>query len=141
MGLFYPNDSKLDLMGYADAGYLSDPHNGRSQTGYLFTCGGTTISWRSMKQTITATSSNRVEILALHEASRECVWLRSIIQHVRQTCGLSSGKMKSRTIYEDNRACIAQLKKKKDIKGDKTKHILPKFFFTDDLQRNGDVKI
>jgi predicted CoA-binding protein len=45
MGLFFPNMSKLNLIGYADAGYLSDPHNGRSQTGYLFTCGGTTISW------------------------------------------------------------------------------------------------
>jgi len=45
MGLFYPNDSKLDLMGYADASYLSDPHNGRSQTKYLITCGGTSISW------------------------------------------------------------------------------------------------
>jgi len=30
MSLFYPNDSKSDLMGYADASYLSDPHNGRS---------------------------------------------------------------------------------------------------------------
>jgi len=27
------------------------------------------------------------------------------------------------------------------IKGDGTKHILPKFFFTHDLQRNGDVEI
>jgi len=30
MGLFYPNDSKSDLMDYANAGYLSDPHNGQS---------------------------------------------------------------------------------------------------------------
>jgi len=28
MGLFYSNDSKLDLMGYAYVGYLSDPYNG-----------------------------------------------------------------------------------------------------------------
>jgi len=110
ISLFYPNDSKIDLISYTDAGYLSDHHNGRSQTGYLFTCGSTTISWRSVKQTIIATSSNHARILALHEASCECVWLRSIIQHVRQTCGLSSGKMKSTTIYEDNNACIAQLK-------------------------------
>ena len=68
------------------------------------------ISWRSVKQTITTTSSTHAEILALHEASRECVWLRSIIQHVRQTCGLSLGKMKPTTIYKDNSACIAQLK-------------------------------
>ena len=57
ISLFYPNDSKIDLISYTDAGYLSDHHNGRSQTGYLFTCGGTTISWQSVKQTITTTSS------------------------------------------------------------------------------------
>ena len=45
MGLFYSNKSNFDLVGYADSGYLSDPHKARSQTGYLFTCGGTAISW------------------------------------------------------------------------------------------------
>ena len=43
---------------------MSDPHNARSQMGYLFTCGDTAISWRSTKQSITATSSNHAEILA-----------------------------------------------------------------------------
>lgn len=45
-GLFYSKDSGHQLIGYADAGYLSDRHRCRSQTGYLFTSGGTTISWR-----------------------------------------------------------------------------------------------
>ncbi|XP_070005805.1 secreted RxLR effector protein 161-like [Nicotiana sylvestris] len=62
-----------EMIGYADAGYLSDPHKARSQTSYLFTYGGTAISWHSMKQTIVATSSNHAEIIAIHEASRECV--------------------------------------------------------------------
>jgi hypothetical protein len=78
MGLFYCG-SNSQLIGYADAGYLSDPHKGRSQTGYLFTYGGTAISWRSVKQSLVATSSNHSEIIAIHEASRECIWLRSII--------------------------------------------------------------
>ncbi|XP_019226203.1 PREDICTED: uncharacterized protein LOC109207687 [Nicotiana attenuata] len=39
MGLFYSNKSKSALIGYADAGYLSDSHKARSQTDYLFTCG------------------------------------------------------------------------------------------------------
>ncbi|XP_035840227.1 secreted RxLR effector protein 161-like [Helianthus annuus] len=69
MGLYFTNQSTTSLVGFADAGYLSDPHTGRSQTGYLFTSGGTAISWRSVKQTITATSSNHAEILAIHEAS------------------------------------------------------------------------
>jgi hypothetical protein len=140
MGLFYPKVSKLELIGYADAGYLSDPHKGRSQTGYLFTSGGTAISWRSVKQTLTATSSNHAELLALHEASRECVWLRSTIQHIQKSCGLSSERMNKTTIYEDNTACIAQLKEGY-IKGDRTKHISPKFFFTHDLQKDGEINI
>ncbi|BBG93090.1 transposable element gene [Prunus dulcis] len=92
MGLFYSSESTnaQSIIGYADAGYLSDPHQGRSQTGYVFTCGGTAISWRSTKQTLVATSSNHSEILALHEASRECVWLRSVIHHIRSTCALPS---------------------------------------------------
>ncbi|XP_070672597.1 secreted RxLR effector protein 161-like [Malus domestica] len=80
LGLFYTHESpsvaapyglRIDssLIGYADAGYLSDPHRACSQTGYVFTVGDTVISWRSTKQTLVATSSNHVEILALHEAS------------------------------------------------------------------------
>ena len=97
------------------------------------------ISWRSMKQTIAATSSNHSKILAIHEASRECVWLRSMTQHVRADCGMSEDKEPT-LMYEDNAACIAQLKDGY-IKGDRTKHILPKFFFTHDLQKPGEVKV
>ncbi|XP_050378493.1 secreted RxLR effector protein 161-like [Argentina anserina] len=61
------------LVGFADAGYLFDPHKGHSQTGYVSTIGKTTISWRSTKKTLVATSSNHSEIIAIHEAVRECV--------------------------------------------------------------------
>ncbi|KAM1061303.1 hypothetical protein FF1_025820 [Malus domestica] len=55
LGLFYTRESpsvtvpygpQIDsrLVGYADAGYLSDPHRARSQTGYVFTVGDTAIS-------------------------------------------------------------------------------------------------
>lgn len=95
--------------------------------------GWSTISLRTMKQTITATSSNHIELLALHEASRECVCLRSLIQHVQKTCGLASTKVNTTNIYEDNIACITQLKDGYN-KGVLTKHISPKFFFTHDLK-------
>ncbi|KAJ9557423.1 LOW QUALITY PROTEIN: hypothetical protein OSB04_012037 [Centaurea solstitialis] len=138
LGLYFANPSKGSLYGFADAGYLSDPHTGRSQTGYVFTIGGTAIPWCSTKQTMVATSSNHVEILAIHEASREC--LRNVIQHIRRSCGIVSDKEPPTVLYEDNAACIAQLKEGY-IKGDRTKHILPKFFFTHDLQKSGDISI
>ena len=43
-------------------------------------------------------------------------------------------------MYEDNAACIAQLRGGY-IKGDRTKHISPKFFFTHDLQQNGEIEV
>ena len=75
--MFYSNKSSSTLIGYANVGYLSDPHKVHSQTSYLFTSGETAISWYSTKQSIAATSSNHVEIIVVHEASWECVWLKS----------------------------------------------------------------
>ena len=128
------------MVGYSDAGYLSDPHQARSQTGYVFTHSGAAICWRSTKQSLVATSSNHAEIIAMYEASRELVWLRNMTAHVLKESGLSVGQEKEEPmiIYEDNAACIAQLKEGY-IKGDRTKHMLPKFFFTHELQKAGEV--
>jgi hypothetical protein len=79
MGLYFTNPSNSDLVGYVDAGYMSDPHISRSQAGYVFIHGNTAISWHSVKQTIAPTSTNHAKSLAIHEASRECVWLRNVI--------------------------------------------------------------
>ena len=73
IGLFYSKVPKPELLGYTDAGYLSDPHKARSQSGYVCTCGDTAVSWRSVKQTMVATSSNHSELLAIHEANKECM--------------------------------------------------------------------
>ncbi|KAF8093520.1 hypothetical protein N665_0383s0145 [Sinapis alba] len=53
---------------------------------------------------------------------------------------VSDAKEPPTVLYEDNATCIAQLKDGY-IKGDRTKHILPKFFFTHDLQKDGEVKV
>ena len=43
-------------------------------------------------------------------------------------------------IYEDNIACNSQLKERY-IKGDRTKHISQKIFFTQDLQKDSEIDI
>ena len=89
---------------------------------------------------MTATSSNHSEIIALHEASRECVWLRSVIHHIQNACGLPLITSIPTTIYEDNATCIEQIKEGY-IKGDITKHISPKFLFTHELQKSHEIKV
>jgi hypothetical protein len=124
LGLFYKISNDPSLIGYTDAGYLSDPHNGRSQTRFVFLQGGTTISWKLSKQTLVTTSTNHSKIIALFEASRECVWLRRMVNHILTTCGIDS--IDSPTIiYEDNLACVVQMDTCY-IKSNIIKHIAPK---------------
>ena len=85
-----------------------------------------------------ATSSNNSEIIAIHKASHECIWLRSMIHHIQESCELSSVKDKPTILFEDNVACIAQIKEGY-IKRDRTKHISQKFFYTHELQKNGEI--
>ena len=66
---------------------------------------------------------------SIHEASRECVWLRSMIQHIQETCGLPSIIGNATVLHEDNVACVAQIKGG-FIKSNKTMRISPKFFYT-----------
>jgi hypothetical protein len=44
LGLFFPKNHDLTMVGYVDAGYQSDPHNAKSQSGFVLLCGGTAIS-------------------------------------------------------------------------------------------------
>ena len=86
-----------------------------------------------------ATSTNHSEIIALYEASLECVWLHRMINHIQQSCG--KGSIKSPTIiYEDNADCIAQMETGY-IKSNITKHIAPKLFYPHELQQSGDINI
>jgi hypothetical protein len=128
-----------DVVGYTDAGYQSDPHNGRSQTGFVFLHNGTVILWTSSKQTFVTTSTNHSEIVALYEASRECAWLRRMINHIQQSCGL--GTIKAPTIiYEDNAGCITPMETGY-IKSNINMHISPKLFYPHKLQHNGEIDI
>ena len=139
LGLYFQKNKSPDMIGYADAGFMSDPHRGRLQTGYVFLKNGAPISFRSQKQSMAATSSNHSEILALHEASRECIWLRGMTNHIVTSCGLPKATTPT-IIMEDNRACIDQLQKG-FIKGDRTKHILPKFFSTHEFIQDGKIDV
>nr|GEY15539.1 retrotransposon protein, putative, Ty1-copia subclass [Tanacetum cinerariifolium] len=125
LGLFYSNNSKQGLVGYADASYLSDPHKARSQTGYIFLNGGTTISWRFKKTLV---------------ASRECVRLRLMTQLIVTSCGLNIEKSLT-IIHEDNAACVTQMKEGY-IKNDRTNHIPPRYFkYTQDLIKDNQIEM
>ena len=90
---------------------------------------------------LVATFINHSEIISLYEVEKECVWLKSVIQHVQSNCQMTLVNNSPTIIYEDNAACVAQVRGGY-IKGDKTQHISPKFFYTHELQESqqDDVK-
>ena len=63
------------------------------------------------------------------------MWLRSVIYHIQNTCGFSLSTGMPTPILEDAAACIAQIRGGY-IKGDRTKHIYLKFFYTHELQQS-----
>ena len=63
-----------------------------------------------------------------------------MIHHIQESCGHSSVKNKPTILFEDNAACIAQIKGGY-IKGDRIKHISPKCFYTHELQQNGEIDV
>ena len=59
------------------------------------------------------------------------MWLRSIINHIREGCGYPI-VVEPTIVYEDNASCLDQVVKGY-IKGDRIKHISPKLFYTHEL--------
>ena len=61
-------------------------------------------------------------------------------QHIQTTCGLPVDR-DSTVLFEDDAACVAQMKEG-FIKSDRTKHIPPKFFsFSQELEKNKEINI
>jgi len=61
-------------------------------------------------------------------------------QYICGICGLFSSRGTPTILYKNNTACITQLKGEY-IHEDNTKHISPKFFFTHDLEKYGDIDV
>jgi hypothetical protein len=74
---------------------------------------------------------NHSEIIVLYEASRECVWLRRMIDHIQKSCEICAIESPI-IIYEDNTACVTQMQTGY-IKTNYTKHISPKLFYLHQL--------
>ena len=68
------------------------------------------------------------------------MWLRSMSHHIQESSGIVNEKEPTK-IFEDNSACVAQLKEGY-IKSDRTKHIPPRFFsYIRELEKNKEVDI
>ncbi|KAH9293251.1 hypothetical protein KI387_041546, partial [Taxus chinensis] len=66
-----------------------DVDSRRSTTGYIYTVGGTAVSWISRLQKLVALSTTKVEYVAATEASKEMIWLQQLLEelgHKEEEC-------------------------------------------------------
>ena len=117
--LTYRRSELLEVVGYADADYAGCADDLKSTSGYVFMLAEGAISWKSVKQTLTASSTMQAEYVACYEATLQAVWLRNFISRLEIVDFIS----KPLTIYNDNSAAVCFSKNNKRSSGSKHMHI------------------
>ncbi|RVW90132.1 Retrovirus-related Pol polyprotein from transposon TNT 1-94 [Vitis vinifera] len=115
--LMYRRTSNLEVVGYSDSDFAGCVDSRKSTSGYIFILAGGAISWRSVKQTMTATSTMEAEFISCFEATSHGVWLKSFISGLRVMDSIS----RPLSIYCDNSTAVFMAKNNKS--GSRSKHI------------------
>ena len=115
--LMYRRTNDLEVIGYSDSDFAGCIDSRKSTSGYIFLMAGGAVSWRSAKQTLTATSTMEAEFVSCFEATSHGVWLKSFIFGLRIMDSIS----RPLRMYCDNSAAVFMAKNNKS--GSRSKHI------------------
>jgi hypothetical protein len=108
------------LQGYVDSYMVGDKDNRRSTTGYVFTIGGTTVSWISKLQKVVLLSTTEAEYVASTKASKEMIWLERFMEELGK-------KQENNRLYYDSESTI-HIAKNSTFHSN-TKHIQLRYHF------------
>ena len=97
-----------------------DKYNRRSTIGYVFTVGGTTVSWISKLQQVVSLSTTKAEYVAATEPGKEMIWLQRFMEELGK-------KQENSRLYRDNQSAIHLVNNL--AFHSKTKHIQLKYHF------------
>lgn len=107
--------SKSPVTGYTDAEWGGCSYDRRSYTGYVFLISGAAISWKSQKQRTVALSSTEAEYMALSEATKESIYLQSVLVE------LGLVELSDVKLFCDNRGAISLAENR--VMHSRTEHI------------------
>ena len=133
LGITYGgNGGDGELVGFTDSDYAGDLDQRRSTTGFVFLFANGVISWASRRQKTTAVSTMEAEYMAMAAATKEAVWLRSLL------ADLCLPVMGSVLIHGDNQAAIKLLKN--PVASQRSKHIDIAYHFSRERDEAGEVQ-
>lgn len=128
-------DQDLKVECFTDASYKQDPDDLKSTSGYIFMLAGGAISWRTNKQSLTATSTFQAEYIAVFEATAHALWLKDFISRLR----IVDSASRPMTIYCDNAAAVFFSKNNKRTSA--SRNIDVKYFSVRESVRDNEVEV
>ena len=149
-GLSFSKSNNLDLNLYVDADFAGlwkyedeqDPVCVKSRTGYVITLGNSPVSWVSKLQTEIALSTTEAEYIAMSQAMRDLLPMRTMLGEIINTLKLGtngSAQVKSK-VFEDNNGAIKTAQTPK--LSPRTKHIAVKYhFFKSHIGRDKGIEL
>ena len=124
-----------DLVGFVDADWGSNADDRRSYTGFIFRIAGAAVTWEARKQRTVALSSAEAEYIALSDAAKETVYLRSFLSEL----GCLNPNSKSTVVYCDNQG--AQKLMRNPVHHARTKHVDIRHHYVREVFERGELNV
>ena len=132
---FSSEQRDAQLVGFSDSDWGGERDDQKSTSGYVFTIGGTEISWKSKKQAVVALSSTEAEYIGTSEATREAIWPQRLLLEITE----SNQPTHLQLLFADNQGAI-KLAENPHFH-ERTKHIDIKYHFVRQAYENGLITV
>lgn len=135
--LVYKRVKELEVLGYTDSDFAGNyPSSGKSTFGYVYMLAGGAIAWKSIKQTLTATSTMQAEFIAIYEGTCEGMWLKNFLVQTNMVNTIVSKPLR---IFCDNTSAVFFTKNNK--RSTNSKHIDLKFYSVREKVKHREIEI
>ena len=121
--LTYWSTNTLEVVDFNDSDYAGWMDDKKSTSCYIFMMVERAVLWKSVKQTLIASSTMEAKYMACYEATCHAIWLRNFISSLEVVHSTS----RPLTLFYDNFITISFSRNTKSTSH--SKHIDVKFFF------------
>jgi hypothetical protein len=117
---------------YCDVDFAGDMETRRSRTAYIFILDGIAVAWRSRLQPTLAASTTEAEYMAVSQATKKVLWLRTLLQDLDVIRG------EGINIGCDNQGALAMVGSERI--GERAKHIDAQHHFVKERVRHQEME-
>ena len=119
----YRRTDTLEVVGLSDSDYTGCVDDKKSTSDYIFMMAEGVVSWKSVNQTLTASSTMAAKYVACYETTCHTIWLRNFISALEVVHFIS----RPLKLFCDNYTSVSFSMNTKSTS--RSKHVDVKFFF------------